>query len=272
MTNNFSRVVKITVGRRTITNEELHVRFEVNFDDDSKPNKQKVQFYNLSKDTISKFKKGDKVTIQAGYKSDIGVLSIGKVYSIKTTFEKVDKITTLMVSEGDDYTKIKIDKKTADKGKKDSITFKKNTKGSTMIKRMLDLMDVKLGAPMKLKKDKVYKKGYTISKLIYNDLEDIVRDCGSIIYHRGGKLVIRPLTVGTDEKFIVKEETGLIGSPSAFTEEDVTGFTVKCMLQHRITTCSIVTLDSKTAKGRYRCFKGKHICDSNDFYTEFSCV
>ncbi|MDM5306348.1 phage protein [Peribacillus frigoritolerans] len=270
-TYNFKRVMKVSIGRATFTNEDLHIRFEIIFDDDMKPNKNTVQLYNLSKDTISKFKTGDTLTVQAGYSNDVGVISIGKVYSIKTKFEGVDKITTIYTSEGEDYTKMKIDSKTADKGKKDSITFKKNTKGSTMIKRMLDLLGVKLGAPMKLKNDKVYKKGYTISKLIYNDLEDIARDCGSIIYHRRGKLVIRPLKEGMDERFVLKEETGLIGSPSTFTEDNKTGYTVKCLMQHRITTCSIIELKSKTANGKYRSFKGKHVADKNDFYTEFSC-
>lgn len=270
-TYNFKRVIKITVGRATFTNDDLHIRFEINFDDDMKPNKNTIQLYNLSKSTIATFKEGNTVTVQAGYSKDVGVVSSGKIYSIKTKFEGVDKITTIYTSEGEDYTKKKIDSRSADKGKKDAITFKKNTKGSTMIKRMLDLLDVKLGAPMKLKTDKVYKKGYTISKLIYNDLEDIVRDCGSIIYHRRGKLVIRPLKEGVDERFILKEETGLIGSPSTFTEDNKTGYTVKCLMQHRITTCSIIELKSKTANGKYRAFKGKHVADKNDFYTEFSC-
>lgn len=269
--DNFKRIIKVSVGRLTVTNEELHIRFEVPFDDDSKPNKVNIRIYNLSKDTISKFKIKSKATLQAGYAKDIGIISEGEIYRVKTVFEGVDKITTLYISEGEDYTKIKIDKTTADKGKKDSITFKKNTKGSTMINRMLGLMGVKLGAPMRLKKDKVYKKGYTISKLIYNDLEDIVRDCGSIIYHRRGKLVIRPLKEGTDEKFLLKESTGLIGSPTSFKDSDIEGYTVKCMLQHRITTCSIINLESKTAKGKYRAFKGKHVADKSDFYTTFDC-
>ncbi|AOH54492.1 phage protein [Peribacillus muralis] len=268
---NFKRVMKVSIGRATFTNEDLHIRFEIIFDDDMKPNKNKVQLFNLSKSTISTFKQGDTLTVQAGYSNDVGVLSEGKVYSIKTSFDGVDKITTIYSSEGDDYTKKKIDSKTADKGKKDSITFKKNSKGSTMIRRMLDLLDIKLGAPMKLKNDKVYKKGYTISKLIYNDLEDIVRDCGSIIYHRRGKLVIRPLKEGTDERFVLEEASGLIGSPSVFTENNKTGYSVKCLMQHRITTCSIIELKSKTANGKYRAFKGKHVADKNDFYTEFSC-
>jgi hypothetical protein len=100
------------------------------------------------------------------------------------------------------------------------------------------------------------------------------------MYHRRGKLVIRPVEIGTDEKFTLEENTGLIGSPSEFEITDkkgsedkaVRGYTVKCLLQHRITTCSILTIKSKSANGVYRAFKGKHIADADDFITEFECV
>ncbi|MBH0171016.1 phage protein [Fictibacillus sp. 18YEL24] len=296
MMNNFKRVIKITIGEAVFTNDELEIRFEAPFDDDVKPNQSKVQLYNLSQTTISKLKRGQTATIQAGYEGDIGVLSSGKVSTVLTKWEGVNKITTIYFIEGDDFTRIKVNVTNADKNTiryhRDGvfqgqvvesslgIGFKAGTDGLTIIKRLVSLLGIKLGAPIVLKKNMIYKKGYLVTQLIMNNLEEVVRDCGSIMYHRRGKLNIRTLEMGTDENFILEENTGLIGIPSEFEEtnkkgtQDVTykGYTVKCLLQHRITTCSILTIKSRSANGKYRAYKGKHIADANDFYTEFNVV
>jgi hypothetical protein len=288
MANNFGRKIKISVGDAHFTNEELEIRFEVPFDDDSKPNQSKIEIYNLSDATISRLKKGDSVIVQAGYAADIGVIANGKANKILTRREGVNKITAVYCIEGDDFTRVKVSVANADadskkrytKGAKKgqiiedalSIGFKPGTDGLTMIKRLVSVLGIKLGAPIQLKKNMVYKKGYIVTKLILNDLETIVRDCGSAMYHRRGKLIIRDITAGTDEKFLLKEDTGLIESPSPFDEDDVQGFNVKCLLQHRITTASIVSIESKTAKGKYRAKKGKHIGDKDTFQTEFQCI
>jgi hypothetical protein len=93
-------------------------------------------------------------------------------------------------------------------------------------------------------------------------------------------LIIRTLESGFDENFTIEEDTGLLSTPSQFEETDkkgsydvlMKGYKLRTLLQHRITTCSIVNIKSKSANGKYRAYKGKHILDANDFYTEFQCV
>jgi hypothetical protein len=293
---NFGRKIKITVGLATFTNEELEVRFEVPFDDDSKPNQSKVEIYNLSDSTIAKLKRGDQATVQAGYGSDIGVLASGKVNKVLTKWQGVDKITTIHFIEGDDFTLVKVSVANADK---DTIRyhnrgvfkgqvvegalgigFKPGADGLTIIKRIVSALGIQLGGPIVIKKNTIYKKGYLITQLILNNLEEVVRDCGSIMYHRRGKLVIRPIDVGTDENFLLEENTGLIESPGQFEETEkagsinsqVRGYNVKCLLQHRITTASIIEIKSVTANGKYRAMRGKHIADKDSFQTEFQCI
>jgi hypothetical protein len=286
--NNFGRKIKITIGEVTFTNDELEVRFEVPFDDDPKPNESKIQIYNLSQDTISKIKKGDSVTVQAGYGTDIGVITIGKLSRVLTKMEGVNKITSIYSIEGDDFTRIKVNVKNADK---DTIRyhqkgvfkgqvvegalgigFKPGTKASTIINRLVEVLGIKLAHKPILVRDKEYKKGYLVTQLIMNNLEEVIKDCGSAIYHRRGKLVIRPITEGLDENFILEERTGLIQSPGQFEEDDVKGYSVRCLLQHRITTASIITIKSQTANGKYRAKRGKHIADADDFKTEFQVI
>jgi hypothetical protein len=272
VSNLFGRVIRVkTSGGLTFSNDNLEIRFTVPFDDDPKPNISKIEIFNLSNDTINRIKRGETCTIEAGYRGDVGVIAIGKVTSVLTRREGVDKITTITVMEGDDYSRIKVDKRNSTDKKSLKITFKKGTKASVIIKRLCSVLGIKL-AYMKLPKDVVYKNGYTVTGLILNNLEEIVKDCGASMYYRRGQMVIRSIKEGTDERFILKEDTGLIESPEPFEEEGIKGYKVKCLLQHRITTASIIEIQSKTAKGKYRARKGEHRADGNDFVTEFEVI
>ncbi|MED5041479.1 hypothetical protein P9848_05645 [Geobacillus stearothermophilus] len=267
----FGRVIRVKTNGLTFTNDNLEIRFTVPFDDDPKPNVSKIEIFNLSNDTINRIKRGATCTIEAGYRGDVGVIAIGKITSVLTRREGVDKITTITVMEGDDYSRIKVDKKNSTDKKSLKITFKKGTEASVIIKRLCSVLGIKL-AYMKLPKDVVYKNGYTVTGLILNNLEEVVRDCGASMYYRRGQMVIRSIKEGTDERFILKEDTGLIESPEPFEEEGIKGYKVKCLLQHRITTASIIEIQSKTAKGKYRARKGEHRADGNDFITEFEVI
>lgn len=267
----FGRVKRVKIGNMMFTNDNLEIRFSVPFDDDPKPNVSKVEIFNLSNDTINRIKRGETCTIEAGYRGDVGVIAKGKITIVITKREGVDKITTIQVIEGDDYSRIKVDTKNATDKKSNKITFKKGTKASVIIKRLCSVLGIKL-AYMKLPKDIVYKNGYTVTGLILNNLEEIVKDCGASMYYRRGQMVIRSIKEGTDERFVLNSDTGLIESPEPFEENGVKGYKVKCLLQHRITTASIIEIQSKTAKGKYRVRKGEHKADGNDFITEFEVI
>nr|WP_285846057.1 hypothetical protein [Metabacillus idriensis] len=293
---NFGRKIKITIGNAQFNNDELEIRFEVPFDDDVKPNQSFVELYNLSNSTISKLKRGQSASIQAGYGGDVGVLCSGKVDRVLTKWENVEKITKVYIIEGDDFTKVKVSVKDADKSSiryhKDgpfkgqivedalSIGFKPGTDGLTIIKRIVNVLGIKLGGPISLPRNKIYKKGYNVTKLILNNLEEVVHDCGAAMYHRRGKLVIRSIKEGTDEKFILSEDTGLIEIPAQFEETDkkgsidvqVKGYKTKCLLQHRITTASIISVSSSQVKGKFRAKKGVHYNDRDNFLTEFKMI
>ncbi|WP_214797675.1 hypothetical protein [Exiguobacterium sp. s5] len=280
----FGRVkrVKISGGsfNGTYTNEGddgLEIRFEVPFDDDPKPNETKIEIFNLSRDSVAKIKRGSSCTLEAGYKGDVGVLASGKIARALTRREGVDKITTIYIIEGEDFSRVKVNAASADpagKGKKQKIqiSFKPGTKGDVIIKKLVAVLGIKLAAPPKLKKNKEYKKGYVVTGQVLNNLEEVIRDCGSVMYHRRGKLVIRPLDEGTDERFELSDDTGMIGSPEPFEEDGIRGYKGSCLLQHRITTGSDIRIKSRTANGKYRARKGRHIADGNSFHTEFEVV
>lgn len=261
----FGRVIKVHIEgdyKADFSGDDFHIEFEVPFDDDEKPNQIFISICNLSSSSIHRIKKGASVTLQAGYKSDYGVLAKGSISRVLTNRDGVNKKTTIYMLEGGDLSK----KKT-----KDKITFKAGTKADVIIKRLVSLLGIKL-VELKLPKNVVYKKGYTVTGNIENNLVEVVKDCGAAMYNRRGGRVIRSIKEGTDERFVLQESTGLISSPEAFEEENLKGYNVKSLLQHRITTASIIELKSKTANGKYRAKNGKHICNGSDFQTEVQVI
>lgn len=314
----FQRVTKVTIeapnGHLKFNGDDLEIRFNVPFDDDSKPNIGQIQIFNLTKDTINKIKKGYNISLSAGYKDDYGLIVEGKITYPTTKYEGVDKITTIKFKEGKDYNGVKVDAKTADAAKKYfvkkrvklkkpikttttgengrkytrttnfktvkvakwrkqtlNITFAKGTKASTIIKRLAGILGIKF-AEFNLPKDKVYKKGFKVTGKIENKLNTVVKDCDASMYWRRGKMVIRSIEIGNDERFNLKSSTGLIETPEQYEDDDYKGYNVRCLLQHRIATASIIDIESKTANGKYRVRKGQHYYDGSDFVTEFEVI
>lgn len=270
----FGRVIKVHIEgdyKADFSNEDLHIEFEVPFDDDATPNQITVAIFNLSNTSISRIKKGNTLILQAGYKSDYGILTQGKISSVLTKHDGVDKITTIYMTEGQDYSGVKVTASTSTDKKSLKIAFGKGTKADAIIKRLVSVLGIRLGE-MKLPKNVVYKSGYTVTGNILNNLEEIVKDCGAALYYRRGTLIIRSIKEGTDESFVLEEATGLLASPDPFEEDDYKGYTLSCLLQHRISTASIIQIKSKTANGSYRVKKGKHVASGSDFKTEVTVI
>lgn len=314
----FGRVTKVTIdtgkGHLKFDGEELEIRFEVPFDDDSVPNVSTVQIFNLTTTTINRLKKGQNVVLVAGYRNDNGVLVEAKITKVISRYEGPDKITTITMKEGTDFSGVQVTPQTADAAKKYvvkkrvklakpvktttvgkngrkytktvttktvnvtktrkqtmNITFANGTTGMTIIKRLTAILGAK-PAEINLPKNKVYKTGFKVTGKIESKLVTVVKDCGAAMYWRKGKMVIRSIEVGNDERFVLKEETGLLEPPAEYEDEDVKGYQVRCLLQHRISTASIITLESKTAKGKFRARKGKHSCDGSNFETNFEVI
>jgi hypothetical protein len=322
----YGRVIKVTVetsqGKAKFTNDNLEVQFEINFDDDPKPNINTVQIFNLTKTTINKIKKNQNITVVAGYKGDYGVLSSGKITKVLSGYNGVDKVTTITFKEGTDYSGIKVTPDVADPAQKyfvkkryklqkpiktvsytttkDSkghihkrkhtstikyktvkvpkyrkqtmqITFKNGTTARQIITRLTSILGIKL-AEFNLPRDKVYKSGYKVTGLIENSLEQVVKDCGASLYYRRGSMVIRSIETGNDERFTLEESTGLVAPPEQYEDDDKSGYNVRCLLQHRITTASIINIKSSTANGSFRAKIGKHYYDGTDFLTDFEVI
>lgn len=255
------RVVKIIIDNGTYKAEfessMLEIHFTVPFSDEPRPSECTVDIFNLSNDSRSKIKMGSKVTIFAGYRGDTGIISEGTITRIPPINNSgVDTQTSFTFLEGKDYA-----------NKKDvNITFAKGTASSTIITRLAKEAGIPISL-MKLKVNKLYGSGYTADGDAMSLIEEVVKGCESSIYFRRGKLVIRNIKEGDDERFNLNSSTGLISAPSYIEEDNAKGWSVQSLLQHRIATASIINLQSKYVKGTFRVKNGTHSFDGSSLTT-----
>lgn len=268
--NLWMRQIELTAGDKTFKNEGpdggFRIEFRVPFSTSEDPDISEIKIYNLSKRSISAIEGKAYTILNAGYKGDIGNILSGKVEEVSSKWDKVDKITTISVSDGGfEWRNTRIQKTYAP--------------GSTAKYIMQDLSGM-LGlevVEISPKEDKIYQLGRTISGNVETALKQLVKDTQSKMYINKGKLYIRDKDKGTVTGFVLNSSTGLIGSPEKVEEENSKGqkvvkYNVKCLLNHKISTDSIIKIESKTVNGTYRVESGSHYCNDSDFITEMITV
>lgn len=282
MSNTFGQVAQLNISNEiVIRSAELTLDFEVKFDDDVNPNESTIEVYNLSSSTISKITRNDKVTLSAGYKSDgSGVILSSRVSSVRTRRESVDKVTLINVIDGPDLDGIRLPEQaeTTGTGKKKKVkftrkkTYGKNVRASHIIRDLASLLGVAIGK-IKLVKDITYAKGYTVSGKVVEELEKLAKSCGVSFFINKQRLYICSLAeAASSTTFELSSDTGMIGSPEPYENDKEKGYKVKMLLQYRITTASLITIKSRTANGKFRVRRGKHIRKGTDHITEIEVV
>lgn len=293
----FGRQARVTVNGMTFVYGELDMDIDIPFDDDTEPNEAEITVYNLSWNSISRLGKGQSITVEAGYGDDTGVIFAGRIDRIQTGWDGPDLAVTMKCLDD-------VAAKTVE-----SIKFPKGTRASEILSSLLE----KTGTPVasfEPARDKVYERDETVDGDLMSEIKKYADVCGISTYVIKGKVYARPPSSGDSIGFTVSENTGLIGSPEYFEEEETadgksaadsenednilggtgsgektdrvkatardktvtTGYKVKLLLQHRIQTASLVKLSSLLVQGSFRVRSGKHVINESDFYTEIEVV
>lgn len=262
----FGAVATVNCGGVKISSADLDIEFTVPFDDNMEANEAELVVYNLTNDTISKFKRGSVCNISAGYGGDTGTIFSGFVDRVTTTYEGADKKTTIRCL--DDITEHL------------AITKTYNGKDSKYI--LQDLIG-QTGLDVAVFKERfvtTYETAQTVDGDLMENIRKYAQDCGISVYVNKNNVYARYIKDGDNISFTVSENTGLIGSPVAFEEEQqaedfketVNGFNIQMLLQHRITTAAIVQLKSMIASGTYRVRSGRHIFNQSEAITEIEVI
>ena len=282
----FKRTVIVTTDNGIrLTNDQFKLTFNVPFDDDMEMNNAEVTVCNLTDSTINKLGYNDEITIEAGYNKDTGIICNGRISSVKTSHKGLDKVTTIEIKDGPDLSSKTLENKTYGNG----------TKASYILRDLASTLNLAI-AKFEISNDITYTEGYVVDGNITEAMEKVAMHCGVGCYIHKSKLYIRPITSGDDLNFMLSVDTGLLGSPEAYSEsnevseEDMKyisrsrmkvvygkwyiiekGYKVTSLLQHRFQVASIVDLRARGISARCRVKSGTHSFDS-DFKTELELI
>lgn len=258
----FGQNVIITSGDVTIKNSELDCEFTVDFDDDTEADEAEIIIFNLTDQTINAIK--NEVTITAGYGNDTGIIFSGSVTGKKTYRDGNDKITEIRA----------VDSLRRQNTEIESISYAAGTKASYILKDLCGRVGLPIAA-FSIARDYDYTDETTVDGSLSDNIQQYAEVCGVSAYVCKGKLYVRSLKDGDNTRFRLSSDTGLLSvsefekktKTKEYGEETVKGCQVKCLLQHRMQTASIIELDSRNFKGRFRVKSGSHEYNGTDFIT-----
>ncbi|MDH6370546.1 hypothetical protein M2444_002326 [Paenibacillus sp. PastF-3] len=254
---NFGRVVEIMTANMKFTLDKYTMEGTVPFDNDAVPNESELRIWNLAKTTINNLKRNGVLMVNAGYTGDVGLILHGRISSVRTKWEGVDKITTIYVLDSEDLSKREVTE----------IAFAKGTLASAIIKQMAGYIGLPV-AQMTLNQDYRYQDGYTAKGKVTDIISDVCKDCGTSCYINQSKLYVRNIRKGADSVFSLSSETGLIGSPEYFEDNGIQGYNISAQLQRRITTASVIDLTCREWLGKLHVRSGNHkFSNTGDFIT-----
>ena len=257
------RQIDLMAGSKSFNLEEgFEIHFNIPFSTSEDPDVSEISIYNLAKESIAAIEAKAYVVLNVGYKGDIGNILTGKVEQVSSSWEGVDKITTLKVSDGGfEWRGSRIQK-----------TYAKGSKASYIMQDLSGLLGLEV-VEISPKKDITYQLGRTVSGDVEKALKQLAKDTESKMYIDKGKLYIRDEDKGTETGFLLNSDHGLVGSPEKVEEENekkekIIKYNVECLLIHKISADSIIQIESKTANGNFRVISGNHYCDGVSFITQ----
>ncbi len=238
---------------------QLRISFKVERDRKPEPNKNEVQVYNLSEESRAGIKKGDLLTVEAGYADTIAEIYQGNVRTISHVQNGGDWITKLTAGDGE----------TAHRTARVSESFGPNTKVSDVLKKLVDAYGVKIGNADEMIKTKAkinqYLKGKTLYGQVSEQLERILAENGLEYSIQSGALQVVEIGKAVDAPAVkLASDSGLVGSPEIAEQgkDRKTVIKIRSLLQPLIIPGRLIDLDSATKKGLVRADRVVHTGDT----------
>lgn len=249
------RKAEVIVEDWKVNYPELYLEAEINFKNDSESNMGMIKLYNLSDKSIKKLKKDKLITLNAGYKGDVGSLLPGVILKTTTNYDATDKVTEVIVGDGT----AKWLNSTINK------TWKAGISSDKIVKKCAELLPFNFKG---YETDTIkYPKGKTHSGTIKNLLEEIAEDLGAKLHVSRGFIYFRKPEKANSEVYNLNKDTGLIGTPTISESEGETFYEVDSLLNYRFWADTVINIESKTINGLYKIKAGTHSIAGGDFIT-----
>ncbi len=247
-----------SIGGATLPNQ-LRIAFKVKRDRKPDPNKAEVQLYNLSAETRAGIKKGQLLTIEAGYAGTFAQIFQGDVRTISHMQTNADWITKLTAGDGED----------AHRNARVSESFGPKTKVSRVLSKLIDAYGLKAGNAKSVINEKAaiqeYLQGKSLNGRACEQLDRILADVGLEYSIQDGALQVCEIGKAVNAPAVLLgPESGLVGSPEMAEEGKDKKTVVKCrsLMQPKIIPGRLVDLQSETRKGLIRVNEVSHEGDS----------
>lgn len=265
----FGHTVVIQAGDVTISNENLDCEFDIPFDDDTEADEAEIVAYNLTDLTIQNIKKDSPITVTAGYGDDTGIIFSGTISKVRSYYSREDRVTEIYAIDRAGLKEREL---------KDDISYAGGTQASRILRDLVG----QVGLPVAVfapKRDYVYKDKATVNGGLMDNIRKFAGVCGVSAYICKGQVYVRPVLEGDGLDFSLSPGTGLL-ELSEFEEElaaedfvdTVHGYEVTMLLQHRVTTASLLRISSRNVSGTYRVREGRHTYDGTDFLTKVKAI
>lgn len=264
----YHHTVTIKIGDITIDNEEIDCEFDIPFDDDTEADEAEIIVYNISDTTIQNIKRDAQISVTAGYGDDTGIIFSGIISKVRSYYSGNDRVTEIYA----------IDQAVLKERELKSKSYAKGTKASKILQDLISQVGIPV-AVFAPKRDHTYKDKSTVDGGLMENIRKYAKVCGVSAYICKGQIYARHILDGDGLDFTLSSDTGLL-SLSEFEEEQtaedfkdtVKGYEMTMLLQHRITTASLIHVQSRNVTGVYRVREGSHTYDGTDFLTKVKAI
>ena len=252
-----------------ISGDDLDIYFRIKGEE---PAICDVTVYNLSQDTISKFKVGDIVELEAGYRDDHGIIFTGKIQEpIETEREGSDIATHFHLADASEYQLQRVIS---------VLNIAKGTPIIDAIKTILTELEIPIGKADAFTtkfdsqiviSDRVAKDILINGKDSFkNELAEKEGSCE--FFMRDGKAYIVKEETRDTEKVNLSADTGLLEVEkleieNEETQESDTRYKIKSLLIWQLRRKMRINLQSKQVSGDFEVVKFEHICNDAAYYT-----
>tara|TARA_R110000868_G_scaffold128723_7_gene337069 strand:+ start:2597 stop:3517 length:921 start_codon:yes stop_codon:yes gene_type:complete len=265
----------------------LHIKFSIKKSDAQTPNAAEITVYNLS-DTTAQFirKEFTRVTLQAGYESNIGVIFDGNIKQCRIGRENgTDTYINISAGDGDDAYNFAVVSGTLAAGatQADQIAASANAMNSR---------GVTLGY-VGSTPDAVLPRGKVLFGMARDYLRSSSASSSATWSIQDGKIqVVERTAVLPDQAVRLTSKSGLIGTP----EQTEKGIAIRCLLNPQIKAAGRVQIDQSNVQeaaiptaqkgsavndppaiasdGLYRVLVVEYVGDNrgNDWYSDLTCL
>lgn len=256
----------LTIEHKNWESKQLEIHFDSEFTSDPTPSQTTIDFFNLSQTTINRFKKGQKVTLSAGFEGDVGVVTSGTIkYIHPPVYSNGDYMFEIIVYEGEDFTKDKREftdtTDTTAKYNQIQVTFTAGVSARYVLETLSRRANIPVNI-VSLKNNKNYDEAYSASGRPIDCMQEVTEYAESKLFYRHGILTAQDINDDSyNANFDLRTETGLIESPQKEEDDDWEGYSIKSIFNHRFATASVIKVTDTYVKGTFRALSGSHTFD-----------